>query len=335
MIVVVLKKSLKKCYYRLKKVIQGSFYLPEQGKFSALIDRIRLGATKPQIFAYRLVGGRSARVLPLFEDLDCSLKKAGMKANFRAYVSTTILACLLVSASIMVFLPMLLFFFFNLSLALSLLFGLGVSLLGGALTVVGFYLYPSYRVDSLKRSLEGELPFTASYMSVLAGADVPPDFIWRSLAQIDDFSSVSSTAKNVVRDVELFGFDVISALEIASNRTPSEKLKELIEGFISVVHSGGNLVKYLRDRAQQYMKLKRLALKRFSDSLEVLAEFYVTLIVAGSLIFVIMLAVMSMLGGGVFGLLDSRLMLQLLTYLGLPVGSVVFLIILDVISPKR
>jgi flagellar protein FlaJ len=76
-------------------------------------------------------------------------------------------------------------------------------------------------------------------------------------------------------------------------------------------------------------------LKRFSDTLGVLAEFYVTLMVAGSLIFVVMLAVTPRRGGGGFGFLDSRLLLQLLTYIGLPVGSVVFLVILDMVSPKR
>jgi hypothetical protein len=43
---------------------------------------------------------------------------------------------------------------------------------------------------------------------------------------------------------------------------------------------------------------------------------------------------MAMLGGGGVGMFDSRLLLQLLTYLGLPIGSVVFLIILDMVSPK-
>ena len=112
-------------------------------------------------------------------------------------------------------------------------------------------------------------------------------------------------------------------------------VKQVVEGFIAVVHSGGNLVKYLRNRSQQYMKLKQIALKRFSDTLAVLAEFYVTLMVAGSLIFVVMLAVMSILGGGGIGQLDSRLLLQLLTYLGLPIGSIIFLIIIDIISPRR
>ena len=329
-----LRKWLKKVYYRAQNAFRGTSSLGNS-RFSLWIESLRVAATKPQVFAYQLVGGRSSRLFPLFKDLDASLKKSGMKSNFKAYVSTTILASLLLSASIMVVVPVLLFFIFKLSLVMALLFGVGVSLLAGAVTVMAFYAYPSYRADGLKRELEDDLPFTAGYMSILAGAGVPPDFIWRSLAQVDASLAVSNVAKNVVRDVELFGFDIISALETTSKRTPSERFKELIEGFISVVHSGGNLVKYLRNRSQQYMKLKQLALKRFSDSLAVLAEFYVTLMVAGSLIFVVMLAVMAMLGGGGFGPFDSRLLLQLLTYLGLPIGSILFLVILDMISPKR
>ena len=329
-----MRKRLKRAYHRVKNASSRLFF-PITSRFSRWIETLKLGATKPQVFAYQLVGGRATRFLPLFKDLDVNLKKSGIKINFKAYVSTVILASLLLSTSIMIFVPVLLFFIFKLSLFLALLFGVGVSLFAGALTVIGFYFYPTYRADSLKRDLEDGLPFTTGYMSILAGAGVPPDFIWRSLAQIDSSLAVSNVARTVVRDVELFGFDVISALETTSKRTPSERFKELIEGFISVVHSGGNLVKYLRDRSQQYMKLKQIALRRFSDTLGVLAEFYVTLMVAGSLIFVVMLAVMAMLGGGGFGPLDSRLLLQLLTYIGLPIGSVVFLVIVDMVSPKR
>jgi len=329
-----MRKRLKRAYHRVKNALSHLFF-PITSVVSKWIESLKLGATKPQVFAYQLVGGRATRFLPLFKDLDVNLKKSGIKINFKAYVSTVILASLLLSTSIMIFVPVLLFFIFKLSLFLSLLFGVGVSLFAGALTVIGFYVYPTYRADSLKRALEDEMPFTTGYMSILAGAGVPPDFIWRSLAQIDSSLSISNVARTVVRDVELFGFDVISALETTSKRTPSERFKEMLEGFISVVHSGGNLVKYLRNRSQQYMKLKQIALRQFSDTLGVLAEFYVTLMVAGALIFVVMLAVMAMLGSGGFGPLDSRLMLQLLTYIGLPIGSVVFLVILDMVSPKR
>jgi archaeal flagellar protein FlaJ len=328
------RKKLKRRYTHAKNAL-GRPFSPLTNVFSRWIERLKLGATKPQVFAYQIMGGQTTHFMPLFKDLDVNLKKSGMKINFKAYVSTVILASLLLSASFMIIVSLLLFFVFKLSLFSSLLFGAGLSLFAGALTVTAFYAYPTYRADTLKRALEDEMPFTTGYMSILAGAGVPPDFIWRSLAQIDSSLAISNVARTVIRDVELFGFDALSALETTSKRTPSERFKELIEGFISVVYSGGNLVKYLRNRSQQYMKLKQIALKRFSDNLGVLAEFYVTLMVAGSLIFVVMLAVMSMLGNGGLGMLDSRLMLQLLTYIGLPIGSVVFLIILDMVSPKR
>lgn len=83
------------------------------------------------------------------------------------------------------------------------------------------------------------------------------------------------------------------------------------------------------------MRLKRIALRQLGDTLGVLAEFYVVLLVAGPLIMVVMLAVMAMLGGGTPGLLNPRLLLNLLTYVAIPVGSALFLIMLDIVSPKR
>ena len=328
------RKRIKKVCQRAKNSLRPHFS-PITRRFHCWIERLQLGATKPQVLSYQVIGGRTAKLLPLFKDLDVSLRRSGIKVNFKAYVSTVILTALLLSMSVLILVPMLLIFVLKLSLISSLLFGIGISLLAGALAVIGFLFYPIYRADSLKRTLEDGLPFTAGYMSILAGAGVPPDFIFRSLAHVDASLAVSKEARTIIRDVELFGFDVISALEATSKRTPSERFKELLEGFIATLYSGGSLAKYLRDRSRQYMKFKRIALRRFSDTLSVLAEFYVTLMVAGSLIFVVMLAVMAMLGGGGTGLLDPRLLLYLLTYIGLPAGSIVFLIILDMISPKR
>lgn len=302
--------------------------------FHRLIERDQSSKTKPQVFAYQLIGERIVSLLPLFEDMRTSYRKAGIKIGFKAYVSFAILVFMVVSVSSLILIPSILFFILRFSLLSSLLFGVGGSLFAGALTIILFYVYPAYRADSLKRNLDDELPFTTGYMAILAGAGVPPDMIFRSLAEIDTPLAVSGEAKMIVRDVELFGYDILSALEAASERTPSTKFKELIEGFIAAIHSGGGLTRYLRDRSRQYMRLKRIALRRFSDTLSILAEFYVALLIAGPLILVVMLAVMAMLGGGT-ELLDPRLLLYLLTYLGIPIGSIVFLIMLDIISPRK
>jgi flagellar protein FlaJ len=258
-----------------------------------------------------------------------------MKTSFRAYVSLAILVSLLTSTSILILIPSILFSVLQLPFIPSFLFGIGGSLLAGASTVIGFYAYPIYRADNSKRRLEDELPFTTGYMAILAAADVPPDRIFRSLAQAGSQSAVSNEARTIVRDVELFGFDIISALDSASSRTPSVRFKGLLEGFMATIHSGGNLGRYLTDRSRQLMRLKRIALNQLSETFGVLAEFYVTMLVAGPLILVVMLSVMAMLGGGVSGLLNPLLLLHILTYIGIPIGSLLFLIILDIFSPRR
>jgi flagellar protein FlaJ len=328
------RKIIKKTYFRIGKAFRNPSS-PIILRFNSFVESIKLGTTKPQLFAYQLVGGKVSRFLPLFKDMDMNLRKSGMKANFKAYVSTIVLTALLIFTLVLILAPMLLLFIFHLHLISSLLFGTGASLLAGALTVIVFYSYPAFRADSLKRTLEDSLSFTAGYMAILAGAGVSPDYIFRSLSKVDISLAVSNESRTIVRDVELFGFDIISALEAASARTSSGMFKEFLEGFIATVHGGGSLAKYLRDRSRQYMELKKIALHRFSDTLGVLSEFYVTIMVAGSLIFVVMLSVMSMLGGGGSGLFNPRLLLYLLTYLGLPIGSIVFLIVLDMVSPTR
>lgn len=302
--------------------------------FSVLSENLKSSLRKPHVFAYQMLGERTSRFLPIFKDMDTNLQKSEIRINFKAYVSLTVFASFLVSILALIVVLPTLCFVFHLPLVSSFLFGVGASMLAGAFTTVGFYVYPIYRADSLKRSLEDELPFALGYMTILAGADVPPDAIFRSLAQIKSSMGFSSEAKNITRDVELFGYDIVSALEKASARTPSEKFKELLEGFIATVHSGGNLVSYLTDRSHQHMELKRISLRRFADTLSVLAEFYVALLVAGPLLLVVMLAVMAMLGGGELGVLNPVLLLNLLTYIALPVGSLVFLIMLDIASPR-
>jgi len=302
--------------------------------FSQSTKNIEETKWKPQLFAYRLLGKRTDRFLPLFKDMDIGLHKSGMKISFKPYVSLTLLISLIITASTLLLVPPILYFILQIALFPSLLFGIGGGLLTGVLTVIYFYVYPLYRADNIKRNLDDGMTFATSFLAILAGAGVPPNNMFRSLSNIPQNLAIVKESRNIVRDVELFGADIITALENSSKRTSSEKFKELLEGFVATIHSGGNLISYLMERSRQNMKFKRIALLKFSDTLGVLSEFYVTLLVAGPLIFVVMLAVMAMLGGAGLGILNPTLLLMLLTYIGIPIGSVIFMLILDALSPR-
>ena len=289
---------------------------------------------KPQLVAYRLLGNKVNPFLSLFEDLETSLHKSRMKITLKPYVSLIILVSLLVSSISGILVFTILNYIISIDISLSLLFAIGIGLMASVFSIGFLYVYPYYKADKVRRSLDSSMAFMASYLAILAGSGVPPDIMFQSLSKIPQDSAVVDESNTIVRDIELFGADTITALEQASKRTSSERFKELLEGFISTIRSGGNLKSYLMIRSKQNLRSKRLNLRKFSDTLGVLSEFYVTLLVAGPLIFVVMLAVMAMLGGGGLGFLDPTLLLMILTYIAIPVGSLIFIIVLDAVSPR-
>ena len=284
--------------------------------------------------SYNLMGNKILKFIPLFKDLDQTILKSGLKYNFKAYVSLTILSSLLITLIVGVILPITLFFFLNMSVVSALLFGIGGALFSFAISIFGFYLYPVYRADKRKRELDDEMPFTVGYMSILATAGVSSEKIFSSISTLKDPLAASTEAKEVIANINLFGLDIISALEKVSSRTSSLRFKDIIEGIISAIHSGGDLGTYLRGKFESAMKLKKLSLKKYSDNLSVLSEVYVALLLTGPLILVILVSVMSALGGTDMGLLNPELLLSLLTYLAIPILGTIFLIILDTVSPK-
>jgi flagellar protein FlaJ len=327
-------EKVKTLYIRFASKLR--LYAPSKmaRKTSAKSEKLRTFFGKPQSVAYQLIGSKTSLFLPLFKDLDSNLEKAGLKISFKAYLSLTVLATFLASIAALTFIPCLLFFIFNVTFLPAILFGLGGSLFTIAFSTIAFYIYPVYLADSMKRKLEDELPFTTAYMSILTSAGVSPERIFHSMSNLSVPLAASAQAKDIVRDVNLFGSDIISALHKTSKRTSSERFREMIEGFISTIHSGGNVAAYLRQKTGQYMILKRISLKKYSDTLSILSEFYAALLLTGPLLLIVMLSVMAMLGGGNLGMLSPDLLLSLLTYMGIPLGAIGFLIILDTVSPK-
>jgi len=331
------KQKPKEQIKRILSRIQGKFNLPfpQHKRIEPKnAEKEHMTFEKPESVAYQLLGSKIGQLLPLFKGLDLSLQRSGLKINFKAYVSLTVFTTAIASVGTLVFVPLLAMTVLNIPLLPAVLFGIGGSLFALAFTTIAFCAYPIYRADTVKRNLEDELPFTTGYMAILTSAGVSPEKVFYSLSNMTVPLAVSAESKDIVRDVSLFGSDIISALEEISRRTPSEKFREMIEGFISTIHSGGNMSAYLREKSRQYMRLKKLSLKKYSDTLSMLSEAYVALLLTGPLFLVIMLAVMAMLGGGGLGLLSPDMLLNLLTYLAIPLGAIVFLIILDASSPK-
>ncbi|MDD1666033.1 MAG: type II secretion system F family protein [Methanomicrobiales archaeon] len=142
------------------------------------------------------------------------------------------------------------------------------------------------------------------------------------------FGEVAMEFRQFVRDVDYFGADLVTALKHLGETTPSEKFRDFIQDLLSVIDSGAGLGEFFAGRVRTYQEEARFELKQFITTLEFVAETYVTLFVAGPLFLIIIMVVMGLIGG--MGLTA----LSIVCYALIPIGSILFIVFLSMISEK-
>lgn len=187
--------------------------------------------------------------------------------------------------------------------------------------------YPSIKKASRTTKINLSLHNAVSYMFAMRRGGAEMLDIFRSMSEnAVVYGEVAIEFRQVLRDAEYFGHDLISALENLSMTTPSEKLKDFLEDLVSVTGSGGNISEYLEGRVRMYQEEARFEQLQFLSTLQIVAEAYVTVFVAGPLFLVIIMVVMGMVGS------SAVLEFALVTYVLLPIGAVIFILFIDMMS---
>lgn len=143
------------------------------------------------------------------------------------------------------------------------------------------------------KDIDDALPHAIHSMLSLASAGLPPKEVWRSVARQRVFGALADEAARIHRDVELFATDLIAAMRAAQERTPSKRFQEFLQGIISAAQSGVDLETYLRTRGQQYQHELAEHQRRTIDTMGVLAEAFLVVVVAAPLFLIILLSVMA------------------------------------------
>jgi flagellar protein FlaJ len=270
-----------------------------------------------------------------FKSLQDNLGKAGVKITLQAYLGLMAFSTLLSGAIGFILSFVLLSVGFQFIAAF--VFSIIVALLVAIVTFGVTYLYPVLTISSKARKMEANLPLTANFMAVLASSGMPPERIFRSLAKVGDEFGVGEEIRRAIGDVELMGLDLNDALKRASLRSASRKFGAMLDGIVTTSHMGGDLSSYLRDMSEKYTKMRVSSMKSFLDSLAGLAEVYVSIMIALPLVLVVMLSVMSFLGGAssLMGGLDPQAVLLLLTFIITPAGVGILLLLVDSLTPPR
>ena len=260
-----------------------------------------------------------------------SVRISGMPILSRTYICMMYFASL-VGAMIALFLAMVVSYLAGLNTS-AMIISMIISLIGiGILVFLGMYAYPASEAAAKSRAIDNDLPFATIHMAAVAGSGAQPIAMFRLLLKSGEYKGLESEIKKIVNLVNLFGYDLSTALKNVSLRTPSRRLKELLTGIASTIESGGSLKSYLKSVANESMATYRLERKKYVESLATYSDIYTGVLIAAPLLFIVALTIINMVGGQIGGLEVSTIAWGG-TLIVLPIVNILFYLFLNITQP--
>lgn len=285
-------------------------------------------------FSYRLMSKRVGFMYLRFTNLNSKLEQSMMLVPFEAYISTMAFLSM-IGGFVGVIAGIITMFLVNVDPAE---FKILFPFIGGmsfSLLILGLvYLYPGMNVKSRKSKIGEELPYFIGYMATLAASGLSLENIFKTIAKEESKEELVKDAKFTMRNMEILGVDITTAIKLMIKRSPHISYTELLEGLIATIQSGGDLREYFLSTAKVQMEEKKRSLQKVIASLGVVAEMYTVLLVVFPLMGIIILSIMAIMVPTLGGLSLSSLM-YLLTFLMVPLFGIMMLVMIDSMVPKR
>ena len=279
---------------------------------------------------YRILGDRPVKIAQFQKFLNRNLARSGLRVDYAIYLSAAFLWSILLAGFFAV-MGVLVLSATSGIVPSSFLGGMLMGVISGGFTMLMFYIYPAYRASNANRQLSRNLVYIANYMNVLTSAGATVEEVFLSFIRSGSSYGIRESARSIIRDVELLGKDIFTAMEGEVKRTPSKQYAELLDGLVTTIRTGGDAKDYLNVMANKYAEERSRLLNKLISSLSLIAEFYVALIVALPVMVMTMLTIMGFIfSGSVIGGLSIFSLMQLVVYIVLPLVSVMVVVFLDV-----
>ena len=274
----------------------------------------------------RFFSGFSENLAPKFSSLEDDLKKA----NIRFLTTTYISIALFVSSFILILSSLfmagvLIFDFSYVNFAwLPIVFFL--------LSLMAFYFYPATERKSVQKKISQELPFATIHMGAISGSNIEPTKIFKIIASSDEYKHVGMEIKKVIVQIEIYGYDLVTALNNVARNTSSEELSELFSGLATNISSGGSLANYLNKKADNYLMDYKLERQKYSSLAGTFMDVYISILIAAPLVLMMMFIIMNVSGFGLAGL--GIMSLLFISIGGVILVNIVFIIVLEIKQPN-
>ena len=275
-----------------------------------------------EALSFRLFGGIAPLFLKRIYQFKDKLDKAQIKIYPETYVSLMLfIALLTVPISVISLILVLAFGFLPILFLLPFPFYI----------MIGFLVIPLSKSSDRATGLEREMPFAAAYISVMASGGIAPYNSFKRLSEVELMPSMRGEAREVIKDVEVFGRDPLSALEQAAKKNPLDVFRDFLSGYASTVIIGGDIGHFLERKAEEIFKTRALRVKAAAERLGMLLETFIIVMVMMSLCFYILFAVNEITPTAGTSMMSGIIMY---TYLFTPMLSLLFIYLAHSMQPK-
>lgn len=250
------------------------------------------------------------------KNLSIELRKANIDLLFQVYV-----AMILMTTSLSFIIASLitgLLFFFNIGIAwpfisiydgnylVRLLQIFWIPIISPVAVFFALYYYPITEKKSIARRINQELPFAVIHMSAISGSGIEPTEIFRIIGLSREYPYLRKEIRKVINQINLFGYDLVTALNNTASGTPSTKLTELFSGLATTITSGGNFSDFFNRRAETLLISYRIEREKYSKTAETFMDIYISVVIAAPMILMLFL-ILLLIGNFNLGLSISQL----------------------------
>jgi len=274
-----------------------------------------------------------------FKSLGGDLRKANIPFIMNTYVSIIMFSTMLMIFFALFLFVFLLFFTISAELPIIILAELSaVRVLINAIVCLAFpvaaffglYVYPFLEASGISKKINQELPFVTMHMSAIAGSGIEPSQIFRIIAIGKEYPYTKSEIKKVINQVNIYGYDLVSALKNSAKSTSSLKLSELFNGMATSISTGGSLTDFLNQRTETLLFDYKLEREKATKSAETFMDIYISVVIAAPMIMMLLLVLISV-GPISIGLSTGALTIIIISIVALI--NVVFLAFLHLKQP--
>ena len=161
------------------------------------------------------------------------------------------------------------------------------------LTFLVLYFYPVTEKKTLARRIDQELPFAVIHMSAISGSGIQPSEIFRIIGLSKEYPNLRKEIRKIINQINLYGYDLVTALNNTAATTPSSKISELFSGLATTINSGGDFAEFFNKRAETLLIDYRLEREKYAKNAETFMDVYISVVIAAPMVLMLFLILLS------------------------------------------